>query len=347
LRKFWAELFFFFGPLVFSFLVLEIIGGQQLFAFRPWEALKYNVLGQGREFYPNQSIEMTSVGDLCRGRECALERKQRWETDSLGYRNRNFVRKADIVVVGDSFVAGAGLSQEDIFSSKLDAEMGEKFTIYNIAPGNISTLRCLLEKGVIEKPKVVVFSTVERNIPPVLKDETNCAVPARPWVELEVLADRFLRAYPFKWLGARFRGDHGVVGVRGVADLDGAEIFFYKGRAQTDNLKAIEKASKVIKSYQRFLAKQGIDFVYLPIPNKETVYFERVPFQNQPRYLKGLTDKLDGLGVSYLDSLPVFNQARSAQPGVELFIADDTHWNERGVELVSKALSRLLKDKLN
>jgi len=48
-----------------------------------------------------------------------LYKRENWITDKLGYRNDTFVQEADILFIGDSFIAGSGLSQDQTISSKV------------------------------------------------------------------------------------------------------------------------------------------------------------------------------------------------------------------------------------
>jgi len=69
---------------------------------------------------PNMNYETTTLGDLVYFTPAnsvyitPIPRKSRIITDKYGVRNSKFYDESDIVIIGDSFAAGAGCSHEDI-----------------------------------------------------------------------------------------------------------------------------------------------------------------------------------------------------------------------------------------
>lgn len=86
-----------------------------------------------------------------------------------------------------------------------------------------------------------------------------------------------------------------------------------------------------------FLAKRGVRLVVVMVPDKEQVYRELIP----PRELEGrelppscfwtLEERLRAEGIPVVNLLRPF-RAR-AERGELLYWADDTHWNERGIQI--------------
>ena len=83
------------------------------------------------------TLEFLAFGDLAAMAGDPTLREYRrivFETDEAGFRNRPISAPIDVVVVGDSFGAGAGTTQADTFSSLLDTRYGCR--TYNLAfPG--------------------------------------------------------------------------------------------------------------------------------------------------------------------------------------------------------------------
>ena len=145
------------------------------FTFRVWEALvirKYHNILPG-QFYPNMEITKMEEGDLAHHTKFTYKRKAKWITDRYGYRKQNTNRvKNEVVIIGDSNIAGSGLTQEDILSEVLERKL--KVGVYPISPGSLDTF---LKERRFKKdpPDIVIISSVERFIfylPPV-KDTSS------------------------------------------------------------------------------------------------------------------------------------------------------------------------------
>lgn len=91
----------------------------------------------GRYIYkPNKSVTMTQkYGNLksvsSEGVKIDYEsRKVFWKIDSFGFRNDSDYSYEKFILVGDSFIAGNGNSQEDLISSRLKEKYGAQ--VYNL-----------------------------------------------------------------------------------------------------------------------------------------------------------------------------------------------------------------------
>ena len=62
------------------------------------------------------------------------------------------------------------------------------------------------------------------------------------------------------------------------------------------------------------------------MPDKESVYYELVPFESQPEYLHKLDSLLTSVGVPVIPTLKIYNEYR-AKTDTLLYYPDDTHWN--------------------
>lgn len=347
MKKFLLNLLAFTAP-VLVLMLAEVLLPATFFSFRPWEGLKFSTkVPTYCQFYPDETVDMQAVGDLAHHTDKAVVRRERWVTDKLGYRNDAFVEQADILFIGDSFIAGTGLSQEDLLSNKLRAKFGDSLSIYNMAPSSFTKFDYFLRSGVVKKPKLIVFVMVERHLPESFyhKSSTgfkNKMVHSPAYGRLSALVDKAFRFSSLKWLNARIHRYYG----NGLPAVKDSTMFFLEGFRQKHAPSDLARTVRTIKSYQAYCDSLGIRFLYLPMPDKETVYYEQVPFAKQPDYLLREDSLLRKAGIATVQTLNLYNDYRQHHSEV-LYQPDDSHWNPRATELVSNELYRLLKGKIN
>ena len=153
-----------------------------------------------------------------------------------------------------------------------------------------------------------------------------------------VLFDKIAKLSSLRWLLARLTNET----ERGVQSATHPDLFFLRGRNQSyfsgDDLQA---AADVIVSYKNYCDSLGVQFLFVPLPNKETVYFDLVPFDLQPDYLLRLDALLSEAGVPTLNTLRILNAARRSGSGM-LYHLDDTHWNANATAVLAKEIVRAL-----
>jgi hypothetical protein len=343
MRKFLLTLLLFLLPVVLL-MVVETFVSPVTFSFRPWEGLKYSTkVPTFCQFYPNETVEMAAVGDLAHHTNKAVVRRERWQTDKLGYRNDAFIEQADLLFIGDSFIAGTGLDQDDLLSNKLRTKFGNKLKIYNMAPSSFAKFDYFLRSGVVKKPRMIVFVMVERHLPESFyrKSTTgfkNKLVHSALYGRFSAAADKAFRFASLKWLNARLHGYYG----NGLPSVTDSSVFFLEGNRQKHAAGDLARTVRTIESYQRYCDSLKIDFLYLPMPDKESVYYEQVPFAKQPDYLFREDSLLRAKGIETIQTLALYNAFRKKH-GESLYQPDDSHWNARGTELVSEELYQRLK----
>ena len=79
-------------------------------------------------------------------------------------------------------------------------------------------------------------------------------------------------------------------------------------------------------------------FLYVPMPNKESVYYDFIPLNKQPDYLFKLDSILKEANVSTINTLEIYNNYRKINSAL-LYHLDDTHWNSKATDLVSKEIA--------
>ena len=335
------------------------------FTFRVWEALVirkyYNILpGQ---FYPNMEVTKMEEGDLAHHTKFAYKRKAKWITDRYGYRKQNSNRvKNEVVVIGDSNIAGSGLTQEDILSEVLERKL--KVGVYSISPGSLGTF---LKETRFKKdpPDIVIISSVERFIfylPPVkdtsksklrsqireIGDRLRNQISGNRLIQcVGVYLDRIYKANMLQYMRASLRrigSPHSeAIPSNSVSSKYGPVLFFQGAYLNKDVPKdQFDKAVQVIKTYDQLLRSKGIHFIFLPIPEKENIYHEGLQTK-KPVFLEQLISTLKNLGIETVDTQTAFDDA--FQKGVLLYHTDGTHWNENAVKIAADLIKDLIEKK--
>ena len=106
-------------------------------------------------------------------------------------------------------------------------------------------------------------------------------------------------------------------------------------------------ASQAIAAARAFrddLAARGIRLVVVPVPNKESVYPDRLSARARPpdRPIQPETREFLAScaadGIEVVDLFEVFRRARAAG-GSDLFLRQDTHWSPHGLRLAAEAVA--------
>jgi len=103
---------------------------------------------------------------------------------------------------------------------------------------------------------------------------------------------------------------------------------------------------------KKYLEAQNVNLLFVPIPNKEEIYFEKLPFDMpkdpatvvNPYARKFLKDAQDA-GIEVVDVLPKLLAAKSADKASRecLYQHQDTHWSNRGLQVVAQAIADRVK----
>ena len=116
------------------------------------------------------------------------------------------------------------------------------------------------------------------------------------------------------------------------------------GRHPDDVTQAVE----AIVAFRDQLAARGLRLLVLPVPNKESVYPDRLTRRSGPWELppgaetRRLMEALRASDVELLDLFTLFARARSeATVGTPaLYLTQDTHWSPAGVALAARAVAQ-------
>ena len=165
MKKFAFRFVLFLSPFILAIAIELFVLPIDFFTFRVWEAVlvKYFRKILPGPFYPNMKIEKIEEGDLGHHTIFAVEKKVVWEIDQYGYRKKNTDRsKHEIVIIGESNIAGSSLTQKDMLSELLEEKL--KVSVYPLAPVTITAF--FKEKRFINHPPdIAIFANIERLIP--------------------------------------------------------------------------------------------------------------------------------------------------------------------------------------
>jgi alginate O-acetyltransferase complex protein AlgJ len=354
-------------PFVIALFVELFVLPIDFFTFRVWEAvvtIKYRKILPGA-FYPNMELTKIEEGDLVHHTRFVHKRVATWVTDRYGYRKKNTDRKKqDIVIIGDSNIAGSGLTQKDILSEVLEEKM--KVSVYPLSPGSID--RYLKEERFAENPPdLVVISSVERfigHLPPLKKSKIRKVsqftsivkkteeffrihFKSNRWVrEAGVILDRFQKQNMLQFYRASLRRigqpESERVPSNSVSSKDGRVFFLLGPKANDDVLQEkFDEAVRTIKGYDDFFKSKGIRFIFLPIPEKENLYHESL-HTKRPVFVEHLISTLRKMGIGTVDTQKTFEEA--FQKGVLLYHTNDTHWNENGVKIAADLIQKEIEE---
>jgi len=342
--------------------------------FRPWEYMT----GSNRFGLPrtNESVTMKSYGDLSNMLGVRSYRKYRIVTstvDSRGHRNSPITQhdNPDIVIIGNSFMYGAGTTDDETFASQLQKRLPSKKVTAEV-PVNISDfLRD--ERYIADPPPLVIWGRAERNttihdseLQKVLAD-TSCfqdttefeqfvadakAIVKRAikdvaeYVRLSIIRRNSQQLY--QELRFRITGEHepGAILAEGSDEI----IFYAKSIrlvSQDAEARGLEDVARAVAHVQSCLEHRGTDLVFLTIPDKPHMYPTFLPEEYRASHDVDPLDTLHALltekGVVAVPLWPAFRD--HALQGEDLYWPDDTHWNGEGIRIAVDELIKIAEER--
>jgi len=360
MKRFFVRCLLFLSPFLLVVGIELFVLPIDFFTFRVWEALlikKLHSILPGH-FYPCMEVTKLEIsGDLARHTSFAISREVKWMTDRYGFRKKDAEgMKPQVVIIGDSNIAGIGLTQEQMLSEVLEEQL--KIPVYPYAPaGSINTfLKDLRFQK--DPPQVVIVSYIERdiiNIPfPKLSQrreqlrsfyEWRDKFTQMRWVRsVGVMFDRLLKMNMLNHVRAKVGN-----GIRKdyyhFASKFGP-MLFVQGEAANQEVpcERFRKAVETIEACDQILKKRNIRFIFLPIPNKENIYHDFLPDTRRPVFLEQLIQELKKRKIETVDTQKAFEDEYGKNSAL-LFFLDDSHWNPRGVRLAADRTVKLIEGK--
>lgn len=321
-------LFFFFILLFFSFenFMSTIYSDYQ----RPGTNLFYDTF-----YYANENDSSYYV-------EEELSRKPKETnliTDKFGNRNTKLYDSLDIMLCGDSFTSLVMLKQDETIhhyinsESNLHANSMRTKGIYGF-DNNINYISTRYSK-----PKLFVYEIVERNISNIYAIDS---AKIYPFQKTENVGD-------FKWLSKVKKF------VNEGLDLPTLRYFQYEFRAKGESFPKSEidsdfyflegknvhryseeeiiRIADELEKMKKLSEVNGIQFVFLPIPNKETIYYEKVVLNERPDNLDRLFSELDNRNIPYIDVLHPLLESKE-----DTYLSGDSHINPNGSFIIASEI---------
>lgn len=324
-------------------------------------------LGHGLYKRSRQGEMFVPFGDMValdpKNRSAIAEpRLVRYRIDSLGFRNDKDYRDEKILLVGDSFIAGSGNTQEDLLSNRLKRDYG--IPAYNLAfPGELHSYVRYVQtffKTCGHGARVFIFLFEGNDFPLPKQGE---GAPAKQVItepssfeiarkELQQsLKELLVYRYSFSlyhllkqrlWPEARSRVT--VMKLQGAGNLYMGFLKAYVAVAERRSYDAGEDFPLKLARIKDHLA--GIFF----IPTKFRVYYNLVAGGPRPplphaqwAYVKAVAGRL---GVRCLDLTgPLEEESRRLLPEGKLtFWKDDSHWNGYGTAAAARTIHAFLND---
>lgn len=329
-----------------------------LFTFRNWESLLWmspfkSTIGP---FYPNAVNCRDEEGDLGRNTKFSSKKNNiSWVTDKNGFRNDAIQNgNYDVVIVGDSNVVGSGTSQEYMLTNQVFKMSGQQIFSYSSMRIDSKLFDNLSKLGI--RPKLIIYEMTEHSIPTIASanfNEINVSkidIKSKIFsnqyiIKICVILDRFWKKEPINYIKSRINCFFNNFNLPVVVGHNG--FLFYENNLSNHGKsdKEISISADAISDINRKLNERDVKFIFMPIPNKETVYFNFIPSNRRNnvdlQYLNKLKEELTNRNVINVDTYSYFN--RAALHDAELFFKDDTHLDKNGVRLTAQ----LLLDKIN
>jgi len=347
LKKFILKTVLFLSPL----LLIEILQGFlpiNFFTHRFHESITFNsnIIPHNFPLYQNQKGNMIGSGDLCFNTKFEIPKDESYITDKLGFRNDQFIENPDILIIGDSYTMGATLSQAQLLAKRIMENSNHKYSAYAMAPVDFSMLDKLLKLNIIQKPKYIIYERVERGKIPKIEYFENSLNNRLEYKYYDfwslgnanVFLNKIFRGYVNNYAKAKIMGSQGS----GTQSKVQENLFFYDTRHLNPSQEWMNTNINSLESYKKYCDSMGSKFLYLPMPNKETVYFDKIPVEKQPDYLFKLGNILKQKNIPYYPTIEFYNNFRKKDNRM-LYQYDDSHWNAFACNLMSGEILKTIE----
>ena len=341
--------------------------------FQAWECVsRYQEPGSifeaNRQFRSDRTHgNMSNMGNLPQEQ---VVRPQVFTTDRFGFRNASAVAEGTVpvVMVGDSFVAGYGISDDETLPVQLSSLAG--VTVYNAGGpyAYADTIR-LMRSRLTPAPSeaVIVWSESE----PIEQLREAEALAMRPNAQTRAFSMVFGRAGPKVreavrgwWLTSPAKivtqkaflalsndrilpNVYASLVTRRVLQNGASMLFLPSDVEPFHRHRDVEPAREYLQALVSRIRATGVTVRVALVPHKYSVYYPLLdgtpPVPGDRIHpLAQLAMELRNDGIDAVDLTPSLrNEARDAfASGRYLYWRDDTHWNREGVRVAAEALKR-------
>ena len=151
-----------------------------------------------------------------------------------------------------------------------------------------------------------------------------------------------------QFFALRDAGDKALRGLGGWLFYQPGVNFLTQRSAPADS--SVLDALTAVVRFRDDLAARGVRLIILPVPNKESIYPDRLAwFATPPRQAIGAETRAflaqaGAAGVEVVDLFATFCAARQAS-GAPLYLEQDSHWSPRGMEMAASAVAQRVLDR--
>jgi hypothetical protein len=278
--------------------------------------------------------------------------------DRWGYRNTTDMERASIVLIGDSFVEGWYVSDEQTVASRLAHRLAQCVANLGVAGyGPMQEVRVLKGDALGKKPKVIAWFFFEGND---LYDDHSferfLAAPQHWELEANNWQRRSFTINAARWIR---RWTHSIVPNRAPFwaiplghGRSSKQIYFvgYGAVPWTEYEEGRwERAQKSFRDGIEVARASGVEIILLYVPIKFRVYrqFITIPPHSPMRSwdVWPLPQKFEefcrSVSVPCVDLTDRLQQA--VREGVDVYAFNDTHWSSEGHAVVAAELDRVLR----
>jgi hypothetical protein len=345
--------------------------------FQAWECMTRfqqpgAIFEANRQFRsPRTHGNMANMGNLRALREY---RPQVFTTDAYGYRNAPALAQGDIdgLVLGDSYVAGYGNSDEDTLPVRLSEQTGLHFYNAGGPYAYLATARLMQTRLAFRSRRAIVVWT--ENVPLQFFEEAElrASSPDRRSRLLNLVFGARGERIRSEVRGLWFMSPVKIVAEKAYLTISndrilpntyaekvavrrlvtGKPIIFYPPDVSVfahpgDPRPAVDHLTWLARS----LRKEGFDPLVVLAPSKYTVYYplldgSRSEAVEANPLLARVEHALRTAGIAVVDLTPSFQSEarRQLANGQYLYWLDDTHWNVRGIDVAAGLIKRRLHE---
>ncbi len=288
--------------------------------------------------------------------------------DADGFRNPTDADKADVIVVGDSFIEGLHVEAPELMTARLTEALGQRVVnLGRTGYGPQQERNVLVRHGLDLAPRTCVwafyegndlqdlheFDANQKNLKWILDDRRSRSFYSRCFLRnsLGFAIRRWLRPDPTRPAEAyagrftdRAGDDVTIYFSTGIQHGDGGPEL---PRGDSAELKRVEA---ILAEAHALCADRGIELVVAFIPAKFRVYHDLCQFtEDSPCRDWPIDDLPDVLGravaaispeIGYVDlTRPLRDSARA---GSLVYLPDDTHWSAQGHQVAADAIAARL-----
>lgn len=295
---------------------------------------------------------MANRTDLCSWRS------EVFQTDKWGFRNSPGAEQAPVVVFGDSFAYGQGVSQNDMPSAVLGRLVGGAYNAAGIF--QLNHLKWVLDHVTLSAKTVVYFHLERHHHRPEELKEWSDELMDSWWGRAKIQLGDLAKYNPLKIFFADLEKKYFIPWVfpnRYDHDIphgtlrNGKEFLFLKSSVdQFNQVRAghVLDEGGFFEGLRDLLSKRGIKLIVALIPEKYTIYapyLKAPPPQKVGFYLNDLDRELTRRSVQVVNLLPILQKDAEDifAEGEYNYWPDDTHWNAQGIWTSAQAIFGLLK----